>query len=95
MTSWFSNTTRHFQYYCNFSCKLPFISSHFHDFLGWKYDDERYCRDYPDYPGLTHTIISRLDIIEDQRAVLTDLTGTDYPVSFCQEFLYCSFNQFF
>ena len=48
--------------------------------LAWSHQDERYCRNYNNYPELTRTIVSRLDLIEDQRAVLHDLSGTDYEV---------------
>ena len=46
----------------------------------WSFDDEQYCRNYCFYPELTKTIISRLDFIEQQRGVLTDLSYTDFEV---------------
>ena len=48
--------------------------------LAWSYDDERHCLDYPSYPELTRFIVSRLDVIEKQRAELHVLDHSQYQV---------------
>ena len=67
MTSWLSRKTK-FKYCCNI--------------FTWSQLDEEYCLKYPEFPALVKMIIARVDTIEMQRAEISDISDTAFPVRY-------------
>ena len=59
-----------------------FSRSLYYCFLVWREEDERYCRDYDQFPRLTSSIVSQLTFIERQRGHLDILDDPHFHVSF-------------